>query len=248
MDVKKVIVCDLDGTLAESKADLSFEMADILGKVLERHYLAVISGGAYDQFQKQFLVHLTCSPEVLKNLYLFPTMGATCYVYSDNHEWQQVYEESLSENERGLIKKAIEETIAESGMDFGEIFAEQIDDRGTQVTFSALGQNAPLEIKEAWDNDQAKRRTLVALLEKKIPQFEVRIGGATSIDVTKKGVDKAFAIAKVKEILRVRDEDIIFIGDALYKGGNDAPVKKTDIDYIETHGPNEAEAILRRFL
>lgn len=246
---KKAIVCDLDGTLALSKSPLSTEMAEVLCDLLKNHYLVVVSGGSYAQFDKQFLSHLNCPQELLKNLYIFPTMGGTCYVYdSESHAWKQLYEEVLTVEERDLIKKAIDESLRESNMDFSIIYGELVDDRITQVTLSCKGQEAPLEVKQSWDADQLKRKILVEILKGKIPQFEIRIGGMTSIDITKKGIDKAFAIQKTKELLSLSDEDIIFVGDALYAGGNDAPVKTTGVDYIEESGPEETIAFLRQYL
>jgi len=71
------------------------------------------------------------------------------------------------------------------------------------VTFSALGQQAPLAEKEKWDPDFAKRKKITAILEKHIPEFSIRMGGATSIDVTKSGIDKAYGIGKLRDTLHL---------------------------------------------
>lgn len=249
MNPKKVIICDLDGTLAESKSPLSNEMSEILRNILSKHYLAVVSGGSFTQFQTQFLSHLNASPEQLSNLYIFPTMGGTCYVYDkENNNWKQVYEEVLTLEERTLIKTAINEMVTDESEYFKDAYGELIDDRITQITLSAKGQDAPLSIKEGWDTNQAKRGVMIEMLREKIPQFEIRIGGTTSIDITKKGIDKAFAVEKLKSIINVQDEDMIFLGDAMYDKGNDSPVKRTGVDYIQTAGPNEAINALRQYL
>lgn len=245
---KKVIACDLDGTLAESKSAISEEMSNILCGILRNHYLAVISGGTYNQFQKQFLANFSCSPELLTNLYLFPTNGSVCYKYDGLTKWQQLYAEMLSQEQREKIIKAINESITELGLNLSNSYGDIIEDRGSQVTFSGCGQEAPVSVKELWDPDQAKRREIKDLLDKKIPEFEVRMGGMTSIDITRRGIDKAYAIQKIKEIMNVLDEDIIFVGDALYKGGNDSSVKKTNVDFIQENGPKETIELLRSFL
>ena len=98
------------------------------------------------------------------------------------------------------------------------------------------------------DKDQSKRKKIIEILNTKIPEFEVKLGGSTSIDITRKGVDKAYAIGKIKEILKVSDEDIIFIGDALYRGGNDEPVKGTGVDFIQEEGPNQTLELLSRYM
>ena len=247
--MKKVIACDLDGTLTESKAELGSKMVEVLAELLKRYSIAVVSGGAYKQFQKQFLSKLNIPPEFLKNLYLFPTMGSTCYVFDlAKNDWIQIYNETLSGEERQKIKQAFDQIIKESKLDFSKTYGDLVEDRGSQVTFSGCGQEAPIEIKKIWDPDQSKRQNLIEILKKKIPEFEIRVGGATSIDVTKKGIDKAYTLGKIKQILEVGDNDIVFIGDALYKGGNDSAVKKTEVDFIETSGPKETIELLRQYI
>lgn len=246
---KKAIVCDLDGTLAKSKSTLTPEMAEVLCKILERYYLVIVSGGAYPQFEKQFLSGFSCPKELLKNLYLFPTMGSTCFVYDlETDKWKQLYNEQFTEEEKTQIINALNESIAESGLDLSSPYGDIIEDRGSQITFSGRGQDAPIEVKVVWDKNQVKRKKLVELLKEKIPQFEIGIGGTTSIDITKKGIDKAYAINKITALLGIKEEDIEFIGDALYKSGNDEPVKKTNVDFIQEDGPDETLSFLRQFI
>lgn len=249
MDSKKVIVCDLDGTLAPSKSPLKSDMAEVIGHVLERHKIAVVSGGSYRQFQRQFLPRLDFNPSLLQNLSIFPAMGSTCYLYDQKKsDWVQVYDEPLPPKDKKIIKKALDEVIKEYGLDTSGVYGDLIEDRGGQITLSALGQQAPIDIKEKWDRDQAKRRVMLQMLLDRIPQFEIRIGGMTSIDITKKGLDKAYAMEKIKKLLKVKDEEIIFVGDALYKGGNDEAIKNTGVDFIQEDGPDQTLEFLSRYM
>src|SRR3989344_1892436 len=110
---KKVIVCDLDGTLTPSKSPLTPDMADVIGKLLSRHFLAVVSGGSYAQYQKQFLGRLSCSPEFLQNLFPFPTNGSACYTYDlASASWKLQYIEAIPETDRKKIIAALEKAIA----------------------------------------------------------------------------------------------------------------------------------------
>lgn len=246
---KKVIVCDLDGTLTESKSSLSEAMAEVLCHVLSRHYLAVVSGASYKQFQEQFLGELHCPPVLLQNLSLFPLQGNTCYVFDAKEvAWKQVYEEKLSQKDRTFIINALQKAIEELGFDLSESYGDIIEDRGSQVTFSGRGHKAPIEVKEVWDKDQSKRRKIINILEKKLPGFNCHIGGISSIDITKKGLDKAYAIGKIKQLLNVSEDDIIFVGDALYKGGNDEVIKSTGVDFIQEDGPGETIELLSRYM
>ena len=65
-----------------------------------------------------------------------------------------------------------------------------------------------------------------------LPEFEVRLGGTTSVDVTKIGVDKAYGMKKLMEATGVSKDEILFFGDKLEEGGNDYPVKQLGIDCI----------------
>lgn len=107
-----------------------------------------------------------------------------------------------------------------AGFKVEKVWGEIIEDQGSQITFSALGQQAPLDEKDKWDPDFTKRKKIKAILDTFIPEFSVRMGGATSIDVIKPGIDKAYGVRKLRDILGISLKEMIFIGDALFVGGN----------------------------
>ncbi len=245
----KVIVCDLDGTLASSKEDLTVGMATTLRGLLNFQKFAVISGGSYKQFQKQFISPLSATSEQLKNLYLFPVNGSTCYTFDEaTFTWKQLYDKSFTEEERKSITTALMESLNESGIEIGKTFGELIEDRGEQVTFSGLGQLAPLELKKNWDPNQQKREKIVEKLTPKIPEAHIGIGGSTSIDITHKGIDKAYAIEYLQYLLHLTDADVVFLGDALYEHGNDEPAKKTGVLCIQVENPEETELLIHDYV
>lgn len=243
----KAIVCDLDGTLAPSKSSLQPDMAEIIIKILDKYRMAVVTGGSYEQFNKQFISHLPKTNSLI-NLFLFPTNGSACYVYDNVEGFKKLYSEELSKGEKDEIFSALNKVILESNFDFSNPFGEIIEDRGSQISFSGRGQLAPLEIKEKWDPDQAKRKSLVSLLNRYIPNFEIRIGGATTIDITRMGINKAYAINKIFEIMKLNKDEILFIGDALYEGGNDSTVLSTGVECKSVKGPQETKIILSGLL
>lgn len=73
--MKKLIVFDLDGTLAESKSSLDAEMSRLLYDLLAIVKVAVISGGDWPQFEKQFVANLARGERLL-NLSLLPIAHA----------------------------------------------------------------------------------------------------------------------------------------------------------------------------
>lgn len=242
--MKKLIIFDLDGTLAESKSPLSPAMAESLRLLLERYHVAVISGGAYTQFEKQFLAGLILPEHLLRKLYLFPTCATSFYRYDDR--WVRVYSEKLTSEEQEKILNAFQQVMLEINFDTTGSFGDILENRGSQITFSALGQSAPIELKRNWDPDQTKRKALVEKLQYYLSEFEIRIGGATSIDVTRKNIDKAYGIHQIEKYLGFKIEEMLFVGDALYDGGNDAPVKSTGIECLKTSGPEETIKIINR--
>lgn len=245
---KKLIVFDLDGTLAQSKSSMDVEMSELLTQLLQKKGVAVMSGGSYEQFQNQFLGSLKCSGNLLSSLYLFPTCATSFYRYKNN-KWVNIYDESLEKKDRQKIKDSFSRALSNAGFVIPiKLYGELLDDRGTQITFSAFGQHAPLSLKEGWDKNGSKRLYIKKHLEKLLPEFEIRVGGTTSIDVTRKGIDKAYGIKQIEKQLSIPKEDVFFIGDALFEGGNDYPVKEAGVDCFGVTGPNETKEIIRRII
>lgn len=249
IEMKKLIIFDLDDTLAESKSTVTLEMAELLEELLKKYHVAVISGGSYSQFQVQFLGSLPLLDNLLSKLYLFPTCATSFYKY-DNKKWNQIYSEELNSEEKKKIYQAFETCFKQVGFMVPAVpqHGPILEDRGTQITFSALGQKAPLHLKKKWDPKHIKRLGMVEILSQLLIGYSVRIGGSTSIDITNKNIDKSYSIPKIKEHLGFILEDCLFIGDALFDGGNDAPMKRAGMQCIETSGPAETMKIIRELL
>jgi HAD superfamily hydrolase (TIGR01484 family) len=243
--VKKLIVFDLDGTLAESKSSLDDEMAALLHDLLGIVKVAVISGGGWPQFEKQVVSKLL-HDERLRELSLLPACGTQFYQYSG--DWNKLYEEDFTAEEKEKIVGALKNAVGVAGFKIERLWGEQIEDRGSQITFSALGQQAPLEEKSKWDPDYFKRKKIKAILDTFIPEFSVRIGGATSIDVTKPGIDKAYGIRKLRDLLGISLKDMIYIGDALFVGGNDYPAEKAGVVSIPIQDPHETKRVIQTII
>jgi hypothetical protein len=239
--MKKLIIFDLDGTLAESKSAIDKEMGGHLSKLLSVALVAIISGGDWPQFEKQVLDHLPKKAS-LKKLAILPTCGTKFYQFKKT--WKKLYAENFTGTEKKKIIDSLNKAVGESDLDIKKTWGDQIEDRGSQVTFSALGQKAPLEKKKNWDNDLAKRKKIKARLDRSLKGFSVGIGGATSIDITKPGIDKAYGIHKLRDVLGIRISEMIYIGDALFRGGNDYPARKTGAACIQVRDPEETKRVI----
>jgi len=243
--MKKLIVFDLDGTLAPSKSSLAAETAGLLRDLLAVTRVAVISGGAWAQFERQLLTDLPAESR-LENLALLPTCGTKFFQYKG--KWEELYSEDLTAEQIRKITDSLDQAAREAGCEARQVWGDVIENRGSQVTFSALGQQAPLAVKETWDPDFAKRKKITAILERLIPEFSIRMGGATSIDVTKPGIDKAYGIGKLREILGVGLQEMVYVGDALFPGGNDYPVKEAGVVSIPVKGPDDTNLVIATLL
>ena len=244
--MKKLIVFDLDGTLAESKASLDSEMSEQMHDLLGIVKVAVISGGDWTQFEKQLLSNFP-NDERLKNMYLLPTCGTKFFQYTG--DWKKKYSEDFTAEEKEKIVNSLKKALEAAEYNVEKVWGEVIEDRGSQITFSALGQQAPIEEKKKWDPDFIKRKKIKAILDTYIPEFSVRLGGTTSVDITKQGIDKAYGVKKLRDILGITFQEMIFIGDALFPGGNDYPAKENGAVFsIQVKGPNETKLVIKTII
>ncbi|MEK7606288.1 MAG: HAD-IIB family hydrolase [Patescibacteria group bacterium] len=229
----KLVVFDIDETLTESKTMIDNEMANLLSRLAERVQVAIVSGAALPQCLEQVVEPLDVAPEKRGNIFIIPTSGAALYTYEDN-DWQPLYALSLTQNEKKQIYDAFELAFAATGFDAHAptIKGNLIEDRGTQITFSALGGDAPRAFKKDWDPNFSKRTRLIVELTPLLTEFSIKMGGTTSIDVTRKGVDKAYGLGRLMKHLNRLPEEVLYIGDALFEGGNDSSVLSLHIPVL----------------
>lgn len=236
--MKKLIAFDLDGTLAPSKSHFDERMVNMFDRLLEKYQVCVISGGKYELFQQQFLTQITADPDLLGRLHLMPTSGTRYYRF-ENGKWVEKYAENIPEKDKERIKRALEESLDEAGFREEKIHGELIEDRESQLSLSIYGQDIVAElgeeglrIKEEWDPDASKKLRLRDIIAPKIPDYEVRAAGSTTIDVTRPGIDKAYGMEKLMEATGLKKEEILFFGDRIVPGGNDYAVEQMGIDCI----------------
>lgn len=244
----QLVIFDMDGTLTESKSVADVEMIELVKKLLEKTKVAVISGGGLPRFQEQFLITFGGDVSGFNTMYLATLNGGTLYAYEKN-DWTKVYEEILNADEKTKIMDAFKKVFQETGFVQDEkIYGVLIEDRGGQITFSGLGSEAPLAVKRAWDPDRKKRMLLAEHLKKELPDFEIGIGGMTSIDVSRKGIDKAYGVEQLATKLSISISDMLFVGDALFPGGNDYAAIKTGIKTMAVVGPDDTKKIIKELL
>lgn len=239
MTSAKLVAFDLDDTLAESKSAITVEMGDALRSLLAVRPVCVISGGQFQQFSTQLIDNLPKTAD-LTQLHIMPTCG-TRYLRFVDEVWVEQYARDLEPEVKAKAEAAIAARAKQLGLwEPDEVVrGERIEDRGSQLTFSALGQEALLADKKAWDPTGEKRLALRALLAEDLPDLEVRAGGSTSIDITHRGIDKAYGMERLAEETGIPLTEMVFIGDRLDEGGNDYPVKEIGVPTLPVTDPSD---------
>jgi HAD superfamily hydrolase (TIGR01484 family) len=253
--MKKVLAFDVDQTLNVAKMPIPDEIAELLVKCLDHYEICPISGQKYEQFLIQIVNRLEdagVTPEQLSHLHLFVAQGTQYYRYNvEKKDWDRVYNYPLTDEQVTKITETIEKAAKELGYWEEDKLAdgdEIIENRLSQVTFSALGQKAGTEAKYAWDPDCKKREAIVKRCKELAPEFEYEIGGTTSINAIAPGMNKVFGMTHLMEELKVEKEDILYFGDMTQPGGNDYPVVQMGIDTITVRSHEDTAYALRGIL
>lgn len=232
--VKEVIFADMDGTLCDSCRPFSKEMEDAIRKLQDKGYsFVIVSGSTPQNISEQ--TNIACDAVACSGACIGDTFGNVHYEFK------------LTNAEKQLIIHALHHLINKYKIFPQTNIDDQILDRQSEITFSALGRHADSKLKDEYDPAQVKRMTHVKFLRGYLSDaFEIRIGGTTSIDITRKGVDKGAGVLKWCELNDYSPEDCIYIGDALYKGGNDEAVLY--VHGLETYPVKYVKDTLRFFL
>ena len=244
----KLVFFDVDVTLCESKCKMDKEMSFLLSELLNKYKVAIISGASYEQLIHQIVSEFSTDID-FKNFHVLPVQGGQYYSFK-NGKFEIEYDNSFNRNEIDEIVNGINFYIKKSPLlQNDEIWGDQIDCRGSLVCLSALGQQAPIEIKKLWDTDGSKRLKIKEDLQEILPKYKVVVGGSTSVDITRFGIDKGYGVSRLCEILGLDlKNECIYVGDGIYEGGNDYEAIKMGVTGILTAGPNQTKDIIKSLL
>ena len=142
--IPELVAFDLDDTLAPSKTRLPQEMARIIVRLLDRTSVCVISGGQFGQFRTQVVEALVDAPR-LDRLHLLPACGTQYYRCVDG-EWQRIYVEALTDDEKSRAMEAVETCARDLGLWEEHTWGPVLEDRESQITFSARGSDSHLTL------------------------------------------------------------------------------------------------------
>ena len=218
----KMLVFDMDGTLTPSRWEMEPDMVLLFKELLKKYKVWIISGWDYIQFQIQILQFLWDDENLLKNLYICPTCSTKMYVYKDK-DWQKLYSLDFTESEKNHITSVLENAIEKLWLTPEKTYWELIEDRWTQISYSAIWQVAPKELKAVFDPDFEKRKKIRQYILDDLKWFDVLLWWRSTIDITREWVDKAYWVEKLMEITWFNKNEIIFVWDLIFPGWNDYP-------------------------
>ncbi len=243
MQCPRAVIFDLDDTLAESFRSPSDEVLGKLRQLLEHIPVAIMTGAGFKRMESQFLDKITTSSRS-DRFYVFPNSSAQCYIHEEG-AWKLAYNFALSEDERARIKETIQRTVQENELLRNVPHTgQQLFDREAQVAYTPVGVEATLETKQSWDPSGTKRRLLFEALKKALPEFEILLGGMTTIDITRKGINKSYGVQWFSGHLEIRTQEMLYIGDAFHDGGNDRVVIPTGIMTRSVSSPEDTEKVI----
>lgn len=246
MECPKAALFDLDNTLAEPFRPVSDEMAASLSKVLALLPTSIMSAASFERIEMEVLSRL--GKIDFSRLTLFTANAGEAFRFEMNH-WRPLYRFEFTDAQLVEIRSAIEAALRETKvLDGARLYGEQFIDYKGYFAFTSLGIGAPVDERKAWDPDRSKRDVLLVAIQKKLPEFDVYIGGSTSIDVTLRGINKSYGIEWLSRELGIPASEMLYVGDALYEHGNDHVVIKTGARTRQTSGPEETLSIIDEVL
>ena len=247
MKCPKAALFDLDDTLALSFENPSAEMLTRLRKLLDYIPVALITGRDFAWMSKDFLPAIITSPHS-ERFFVLTEGSAQCFQWQSG-AWKELYSSAISDEEVQKIREAVLESVGETGALEGiSVYGEQFRRKKAMVAFATTGLDASKEYRYSWDPGNVRRSKLRDAIALKLPEFDVVMGGATSIDITRKGVNKAYGVKWLAEKRGVAPSEMLYVGDALFEGGNDALVIPTGIQTRSVSGPPETEKVIDELL
>ena len=229
---KKIIIADVDDTICDSCQVISPSMAEKINSLIQKGYhFAFISGTPVKELQRMI------SSQLNEEHHLLATTG-TNYT-KINQSITEIYNHNFTEEEKKEIIQAFETLTAKFNIQSLTTKEDQIQDRESQITLSAIGRTAPSELKATYDSDGEKRKKWIEFLQNILGnKYEMKIGGTTSLDITKKGLDKEWGIKQFAQHHGFNLNEILFFGDKIYPGGNDYAASKI-VDCVAVKSPQD---------
>lgn len=204
---------DMDGTICESRQQISHDMFSALLSLRNKgNDVIIISGASKEQITFQLSGFIPS--------FILAQSG------NDSPFWKR----NFTERDRVEVLRHLKDVKKKFSQHLGSNLDDLLQDRGSQMAFSFLGHNSDIKKKKTFDPDGSLRNNILSVIPFFSNSLEVRIGGTTCFDYTHKEYTKGKNIERLIKYMDWNKENCIYFGDALWKGGND----ETVIGIIET--------------
>lgn len=210
---------DLDNTLTRSRSHIEPAHASILAKLADRADVIVVTGSQASQTQKQL------NPE-LSGRYFILAQNGNQAIHRDG---SVLWERRPTPEQKAVITSLIDKMVSHLALTVTDA-TDLIEDRGCSIAYSTIGHHEEVSKKEAYDPDHSKRRALLDHFKSDVEalraqhNIEVRTGGTTCLDFFEAGKHKGYNVGEFLSAMKWQKEDCLYIGDALFPGGNDETV------------------------
>lgn len=247
MQCPQAMLFDLDDTLAPHLQPVAPAMLQRLLQLVQLMPIAIVTGRDLSRIQTETLSALASSPHASR-VYIFPS-GSTQGYHCESGQWVRFYAAELSDSDKQTIRTAIEQAVVKTGALEGlPVYGERYVDKGSMLSFAMLGVPLPADVDRTWDPGNARRSALWRSIAQRLPEYDVLMGGVTAIDISRKGVNKSFSVHWLSTELGIPPKDMLFVGDGLFEGGNDAVVVPTGIATRPVTGPEETAGVIDEVL
>jgi hypothetical protein len=222
---------DLDKTLAKSRSPMDPANQEIFERLCARVDVVVVSGGSLAQIKEQVTSRFD------GKYFLLPQSGNQAIDLSGIELWNDLLSEEqvlVINNFVALLRKHFNLTVRDE--------SDIVENRGAQISYSVIGFHEDIEKKYAFDPDDRKRQAALAAFPAEVAALrsigvDVTPAGTTVFNFIPLGKHKGFNIERLLQREHWNKEDCVYVGDALFPGGND----ETVIGVIPTHAVKNPE-------
>ncbi|KAH7911042.1 eukaryotic phosphomannomutase [Hygrophoropsis aurantiaca] len=216
--LKKLVLFDVDGPLTLARQKASEDIIKLLLQLKEKLTIGFVGGSDLGKITEQLSVH---GHDALKLFdFGFAENGLTAYRFGELLA-SQSFIKYVGETDYKELVKFILHYVAD--LDIPIKRGTFIEFRNGMINVSPIGRNASIAERiefEAYDKIHKVRAAFIEKLKAKFAHLKLTfaIGGQISFDVYPNGWDKTYCLRHIPED---QFEEIHFIGDKTYPGGND---------------------------
>jgi phosphomannomutase len=214
----KHVFFDLDNTLMLSRTVMAPRHQSAFLRLCQAKDVIVVSGAQESQIKTQI------PDRIGATYYILAQMGNYAVHKSGSVLWRESLSEEQTKATRALIQTIHDELdLPVKNED------DLVEDRGSQISYSLIGHHETLEKKYAFDPGNEKRLRILeqkgeAVAALRSVGIDIVPGGTTCLDFFLDGRTKGYNVIRLIEREGWGSNECLYIGDALFPGGNDGSV------------------------